>query len=81
MVDQKKDQEQPGQPTQADLYGSQGNQGQYGQGQYDSNGNPDSNGVQARQIAPEGQNPQRKKSNTTTQSPDPSEHNRSIPLD
>lgn len=32
------------------IYGAQGNQGQYGLGQYDSEGKPDPRGLQAQQI-------------------------------
>jgi hypothetical protein len=39
-------------PTQQDLYGDQGNQGQYGQGQYDSEGRPDPRGIQEQRIQP-----------------------------
>ena len=39
-------------PTPQELYGSQGNTGQYGQGQYDSEGNPDPHGPQAQRIQP-----------------------------
>jgi len=45
--------EQPKNPTAQELYGSQGNQGEYGQGQYDSTGKPDTNGVQTQDIIPE----------------------------
>ncbi|GCE18498.1 hypothetical protein [Dictyobacter kobayashii] len=43
------------QPTEAELYGAQGNEGQYGQGQYDSEGKPDPHGPQAREIHPDDQ--------------------------
>ncbi len=46
-------QEQPQSPTLQELYGSQGNEGQYGQGQYDSEGKPDLSGPQAQRIIPE----------------------------
>ena len=48
---------QPARPTQqpdkTDIYGMQGNEGQYGQGQYDSEGKPDPHGPQAQQIKPD----------------------------
>ena len=49
---QQTSQEQPKSPTPQELYGSQGNTGQYGQGQYDSEGNPDPHGPQAQRIQP-----------------------------
>jgi len=45
-------QEQSKNPTPQELYGSQGNTGQYGQGQYDSEGKPDTHGPQAQRIQP-----------------------------
>ncbi len=39
-------------PTPQELYGDQGNTGQYGQGQYDSEGKPDAHGPQAQRIQP-----------------------------
>ncbi len=65
------------QPTLEDLYGQQGNQGQYGQGQYDSEGNPDPNGVQAQRIAPDQQISQRSKK----QVPNNNEHYQNVPRD
>ncbi len=49
---QQPNQEPPKNPTPQELYGSQGNTGQYGQGQYDSEGKPDSHGPQAQRIQP-----------------------------
>lgn len=49
---QQTNQEQPKNPTPQELYGSQGNTGQYGQGQYDSEGKPDTHGPQAQRIQP-----------------------------
>ncbi|GHO88295.1 hypothetical protein [Dictyobacter formicarum] len=43
------------QPGEAELYGAQGNEGQYGQGQYDSKGKPDPHGSQGQQIHPDDQ--------------------------
>ena len=51
--EQKTNQEQPKNPTVQELYGDQGNTGQYGQGQYDSEGKPDTNGPQAQRIQPD----------------------------
>ncbi len=39
-------------PTAQEIYGDQGNQGQYGQGQYDSEGRPDPRGIQEQRIQP-----------------------------
>lgn len=50
MNEQDKQQEQHVDMTK---YGYQGNEGQYGQGQYDSEGKPDPHGTQAQQITPE----------------------------
>ncbi len=50
---QKTNSEQPKNPTPQELYGDQGNTGQYGQGQYDSEGKPDVNGPQAQRIQPD----------------------------
>ena len=50
--EQQTNQEQPKNPTPQELYGSQGNTGQYGQGQYDSEGKPDTHGPQAQHIQP-----------------------------
>ncbi len=50
--EQQIQQEQPKNPTPQELYGSQGNTGQYGQGQYDSEGKPDAQGPQAQRIQP-----------------------------
>jgi hypothetical protein len=41
------------QPDKTEIYGMQGNEGQYGQGQYDSEGKPDPHGPQAQQIQPD----------------------------
>ena len=46
-------QEQLEKPTAQEFSGSQGNTGQYGQGQYDSEGKPDSHGPQAQRMQPE----------------------------
>jgi hypothetical protein len=51
MADQHK---QPQEPEQQ-IYGAQGNEGQYGQGQYDSEGKPDSHGPQSQKIHPDDQ--------------------------
>jgi hypothetical protein len=40
----------PDQQIDMSIYGKQGNEGQYGLGQYDSEGNPDPHGLQAQQI-------------------------------
>jgi len=82
MDSQEKDQKQQKntkapQPTQDDLYGQQGNQGQYGQGQYDSEGNPDPNGVQAQRIKPDQQSSRAPKK----QSPNHSDHYQNVPRD
>ncbi len=45
-------QEQQKNPTPQELYGDQGNEGQYGQGQYDSEGKPDPRGIQEQRIQP-----------------------------
>ncbi len=50
---QKTNSEQQKNPTPQELYGSQGNTGQYGQGQYDSEGKPDALGPQAQRIQPD----------------------------
>lgn len=54
MTEQEKtpEQEQPQNPTPQELYGSQGNTGEYGQGQYDSEGKPDTLGPQAQRTQP-----------------------------
>ncbi len=39
-------------PTQQELYGDQGNEDQYGQGQYDSEGKPDPHGIQEQRMQP-----------------------------
>ncbi len=81
MPEQGKDQKQR-QPTEAEIYGQQGNQGQYGQGQYDSEGKPDSNGPQAQEIAPDNQKPQTNKSpNKAPQSPNHEDHSKNVPHD
>ncbi len=81
MPDQEKDQKPPQpQPTEADLYGQQGNQGQYGQGQYDMDGKPDPNGAQAQNIAPGDQKPN-KPASDTPQSPNPEERSKNAPRD
>jgi hypothetical protein len=51
--EQKANQEPAKNPTPQELYGSQGNTGQYGQGQYDSEGKPDIHGPQAQRIQPQ----------------------------
>lgn len=53
------------QPGEAELYGAQGNEGQYGQGQYDSEGKPDLHGPQGRQIHPDDQARKRDPSRTS----------------
>ncbi len=50
--DSQTNQEPSKNPTPQELYGSQGNTGQYGQGQYDSEGKPDALGPQAQRIQP-----------------------------
>ncbi len=50
---QQTDADKQKEPTAAEVYGAQGNQGQYGQGQYDSEGKPDPHGKQAQQIKPD----------------------------
>lgn len=40
------------QPSREEVYGQQGNEGMYGQGQYDSLGRPDSRTPQAKRIKP-----------------------------
>lgn len=50
--EQNTTQEQLKNPTPQELYGSQGNTDQYGQGQYDSEGKPDIRGPQAQRIQP-----------------------------
>ncbi len=51
--EEKKTNSEQQNPTSQELYGSQGNTGQYGQGQYDSEGKPDTHGPQAQRIQPE----------------------------
>lgn len=81
MPDQEKDQKQPQpQPTEAEIYGQQGNQGQYGQGQYDMDGKPDSNGPQAQEIAPDNQKQQSNKpTNNAPQSPKREQQSKNVP--
>ena len=55
MTDQRTQQEKSQLPDPAEIYGAQGNQGQYGQGQYDSEGKPDPHGPQAQNILPDDQ--------------------------
>lgn len=83
MPDQEKDQKQQSpQPTEAEIYGQQGNQGQYGQGQYDMDGKPDPNGPQAQEIAPDNQKSQPKKpTNNAPQSSNHEEHSKNNPRD
>lgn len=81
MTDQEKDQQQQKQPTEAEIYGQQGNQGQYGQGQYDSEGKPDSNGPQSQRIASDDQKQQLNKPNKVRQSPNYEEHSKNVPHD
>lgn len=50
MADQQEKEQKEKQPDLMELYGKQGNEGQYGQGQYDSEGKPDPRGIQAQQI-------------------------------
>ncbi len=40
------------QPSREEMYGQQGNEGLYGQGQYDSQGRPDQRTPQAKRIKP-----------------------------
>lgn len=40
------------QPSREEVYGQQGNEGLYGQGQYDSQGRPDQRTPQAKRIKP-----------------------------
>ena len=58
-------------PTPQELYGDQGNEGQYGQGQYDSEGRPDPLGVQEQRTQPtqSAQNPEQQKDTTNDQVP------------
>ena len=44
-------------PEAEEIYGAQGNTGQYGQGQYDSEGRPDPHGKQAQQARPAQEQP------------------------
>ncbi|GCF06841.1 hypothetical protein [Dictyobacter arantiisoli] len=61
MPEDKKQPEKPLKSDEATLTGAQGNTGQYGQGQYDSEGNPDPHGPQAKQLAADepAQNPKK----------------------
>ena len=83
MPDQEKDQkqQQEKQPTAAEIYGQQGNQGQYGQGQYDSEGKPDSNGPQSQRIASDDEKRRPNKSDKARQSPNSEEHSKNVPHD
>lgn len=85
MPDQEKDQkqqQQQKQPTEAEIYGQQGNQSQYGQGQYDMDGKPDPNGPQAQEITPDSQKQQSNKSaNNAPQSPNPEQQSKNAPQD
>ncbi len=81
MADQKDRRDQKEKQTQAYIYGLQGNEGQYGQGQYDSEGKPDPRGAQARRAFPNDQT-------SGSQRPKPGAHQRKyedyrgeIPLD
>ena len=40
-------------PDMQELLGSQGNEGMYGQGQYDAEGKPDMRGVEAQRLQPD----------------------------
>ncbi|GCE10452.1 hypothetical protein [Tengunoibacter tsumagoiensis] len=53
MSEQSEKAKQPEKAIEMDVYGQQGNQGMYGQGQYDSEGNPDPLGKQAQEIYPD----------------------------
>ncbi len=81
MEEQEKDQRKPSQPSQAELYGLQGNQGQYGQGQYDSDGKPDPNGVQAQQSIPSYENSQSSKNSNAFQAPNYYDDYQNVPGD
>jgi hypothetical protein len=85
MPDQEKDQkqEQQRQPTEAEIYGQQGNQSQYGQGQYGMDGKPDPNGPQAQEIKPDNQKQQSSKTpaNNPPQSPNRDQQNKNVPQD
>ena len=84
MPDQEKDQkqQQQKQPTEAEIYGQQGNQSQYGQGQYDMDGKPDPNGPQAQEITPDSQKPQSNKpANNAPQSPNREQQSKNAPQD
>ena len=50
MAEQKQSPQQ--QPSREEVYGQQGNEGLYGQGQYDSQGRPDQRTPQAKHIKP-----------------------------
>ncbi len=50
MAEPQENPQEQKQQEKLDVYGAQGNQGQYGQGQYDSEGKPDLAGPQAQQI-------------------------------
>jgi hypothetical protein len=64
MTDQRTQLEKSRQPDPEEIYGAQGNEGQYGQGQYDSDGKPDAHGPQAQKIHPDDQ--AKKKANPST---------------
>ncbi|GCE04655.1 hypothetical protein [Dictyobacter aurantiacus] len=53
MSEQHGQKDKDKQPDEAEIYGAQGNEGQYGQGQYDSEGKPDPHGPQGQQIKPD----------------------------
>ncbi|GCE26279.1 hypothetical protein KDA_17630 [Dictyobacter alpinus] len=55
MTEHDKQPDKQKQPDKKEIYGAQGNQGQYGQGQYDSEGKPDPRGPQAQNIYPDDQ--------------------------
>jgi hypothetical protein len=44
---------QQDQPDAQEMLGSQGNEGMYGQGQYDSEGKPDPHGAEAQRLKPD----------------------------
>ena len=55
MSNQQEQPQKPEQPDVAEIYGSQGNQGLYGQGQYDSEGRPDTRSSQVKKAQPDQQ--------------------------
>ena len=67
--EQQTNQEQLKNSPPQEVYGSQSNTDQYGQGQYDSEGKPDMRGPQAQQIQP-----------TQTEGVDKTSSNDQVPL-